>query len=584
MNIIGENTGQHINAVEYATGQIKSTEERQAIESHLADCAHCQAAVNAARAVDSDRASQNSQALISFVADFLVSTVTLIAPIVNQLAPPSPQSESAEPAINIPFIEPLRVLQPHVRTGAQRMRRFVGRFGLVLILTIGVLLLPQPDGLSEAGQHAMAAFIFTGSILALQPVSLPIAALMVPLALVALGVADTTLAFEPFSRPVVFLILASLFMAEGLRKQGLTRRLALQTLVAAGGKVSLILLGIMLIAGLLSMWVENTATAAVLIPVALTVASQVPDPKKAKGFLILLVIGIAYSASLGGMATVMGAGSNAVAASFLTEIRPFTFIEWMAYGVPAFILIFPATWFLLTRLIKVEVEYIDLDVVRQQLNEMGPFSRTEWELSLVMLVTIILWVSGSYLETSLGLPNTLLAPSMVAIMAVSYLAIRGIINWEDIKGVSWGIFFMVGAGLALGATLIRTGATDWIAELINPLVSGPPLIISLMLLIFLSALLTNVMNNTTITAVFVPILISLAVSDPTLNPVLMVMAVTLATTFGYSLPSASGRMALVGASGIIESRDMMRYGLVATFISALILGVFFYVLTLMNLI
>ena len=203
---------------------------------------------------------------------------------------------------------------------------------------------------------------------------------------------------------------------------------------------------------------------------------------------------------------------------------------------------------------------------------------------MVMLVTIILWIGGSFLEPTLGLPSTLLAPAMVAIMAVSYIAIRGIINWEDVKGVSWGIFFMIGAGLALGAALIRTGATDWIAELISPLISGPPLIISLLLLIFISALLTNVMNNTTIAAVFVPILISLALTDPSLNPVLMVLAVTLATTFGYSLPSASGRMALVGASGIIESRDMMRYGLITTLISAFILALFFYVISVLNLI
>jgi sodium-dependent dicarboxylate transporter 2/3/5 len=173
---------------------------------------------------------------------------------------------------------------------------------------------------------------------------------------------------------------------------------------------------------------------------------------------------------------------------------------------------------------------------------------------------------------------------MVAVMAVSYLAIRAIINWEDVKGVSWGIFFMIGAGLALGAALSRTGATDFVAELISPVVSGPPLIISLMLLVFISALLTNVMNNTTIAAVFVPILISIAMNDASLNPVLLVLAATLATTFGYSLPSASGRMALVGASGIIEPRDMMRYGLIATTISAIILGLFFFIVSTLNLI
>ncbi len=580
---MSDSQGQHINAVDYATGQ-QTTAEREAVEAHLADCLHCQAAVEAVRQVDAEWSSQNTRALVGYVADLLVSTVVLVAPIASQLSQPPPPPEPNEKTADPPFFEPLRVLQPHVAAGARGMRRFVGRFGMVLLLTTIVLLLPRPDGLTAAGQNALAAFVFTGSILALEPVSLPIAALMVPLALVALGVANTTEAFEPFSRPVVFLILASLFIAEGLRKHGLTRRLAFQTLVVAGGKVSRILLAIMLIAGLFSMWVENTATAAVLIPVALTVASQVPDPQKAKGLLILLVMGIAYSASLGGMATVMGAGSNAVAAGFLGEIAPFTFVDWMVYGVPAFLLLFPVTWLLLLKMIKVDVDHIDVETVRQQLQEMGPMSGAERELAVVMLVTIILWVGGSFLEPALRLPSTLLAPAMVAVMAVSYLAIRNIINWEDIKGVSWGIFFMIGAGLALGAALTRSGATDWVAELIRPVVSGPPMLISILLLIFISALLTNVMNNTTIAAVFVPILISLALTDPTLNPVLLVLAVTLATTFGYSLPSASGRMALVGASGIVEPRDMMRYGLVATVISAFILGLSFYLIAALNLI
>jgi sodium-dependent dicarboxylate transporter 2/3/5 len=581
MSPAGDNPERHISAVDYAAGHLLEV-ERQAAETHLADCVQCRAAVDAVRQLDADNVSQNTQVLVNYVADLLASTVMLVAPIANQLSqPPPPKPSQLEPEPP-PFFEPLRVLQPRVAAGAKNMRRFVGRFGIVLLLTILVLLLPRPDGLSAAGHRALAAFVFTGSILALEPVSLPIAALMVPLALVALNVADTTIAFEPFSRPVVFLILASLFLAEGLRKHGLTRRLALQTLVIAGGRVPQVLLGIMLIAGLFSMWVENTATAAVLIPVALTVASQVPDPNKAKGLLILLVMGIAYSASLGGMATVMGAGSNAVAAGFLQEVEPFTFVDWMRIGLPAFILLFPITWWLLLRLIKVDVKIIDVTPVQRQLKEMGPMSPAERELAGVMAATIVLWVGGSFLEPALNLPNTLLAPAMVAIMAVAYLAIRGIINWEDVKGVSWGIFFTIGAGLALGAALTRTGATDWFAGLINPLVTGPPLIVSLLLLVYLSSLLTNVMNNTTIAAVFVPILITLAVADPTLNPVLLVMAVTLATTFGYSLPSASGRMALVSASGIVNAKDMIRYGLAATLVSSLILGLYFYVLSLLG--
>jgi sodium-dependent dicarboxylate transporter 2/3/5 len=155
---------------------------------------------------------------------------------------------------------------------------------------------------------------------------------------------------------------------------------------------------------------------------------------------------------------------------------------------------------------------------------------------------------------------------MVAVIAVAYLAIRNIIDWEDVKGVSWGIFLIIGAGLSLGETLSRTGATDWFASLITPLVKGPPLFLSLLLI------------------VFVPILISMAETDPAFNAVQLVLPVTLATTFGYSLPSASGRMALIAASGIVDRGEMMRYGLVLTVLSSAVLGIFFYILVLLNLI
>jgi sodium-dependent dicarboxylate transporter 2/3/5 len=171
---------------------------------------------------------------------------------------------------------------------------------------------------------------------------------------------------------------------------------------------------------------------------------------------------------------------------------------------------------------------------------------------------------------------------MVAVIVVAYLAIRKIIAWEDVKGISWGIFLVIGAGLSLGEALNRTGATAWFADVIVPMVNGPPFFVSLLLLVLLSAILTNVMNNTTIAAVFVPILISLAQADPSLSAVQLVLPVTLATTFGYSLPSASGRMSLVAASGIVERGSMMRIGLLLTLVSSAILGLFFYLLTVLN--
>jgi sodium-dependent dicarboxylate transporter 2/3/5 len=343
-----------------------------------------------------------------------------------------------------------------------------------------------------------------------------------------------------------------------------------------------LLLGLMGIAAVLSMWVENTATAAVLIPVALTISKQIGDPKKAQGLLVLLVLGIAYSASLGGMVTIMGAASNAVASGFLTRIQPWTFLDWVRYGLPSFLLIFPLTWWLLLRVAPVEVQSLDIEPAREELGKMGPMSGAGKEILGTMAVAALFWVGGSFLETPLGLPPTLLSAAMVAVGAVSYLAIRQIVTWEDVKGVSWGIFLIIGAGLSLGEALNRTGATDWFAGLIAPLVTGPPLLVSMLLLVYLSALLTNVMNNTTIAAVFVPILISLAQSNPDFNAAQLVLPVTLATTFGYSLPSASGRMALIAATGIVSRSQMMRYGLILTVASSAVLALFFYALAVLG--
>lgn len=467
---------------------------------------------------------------------------------------------------------------PKVAGGIRRLPRFLGRFGIVIGLVATVLLLPAPEGVSPEGQRALALLVFTASILALEPVSLPIAALMVPLMQVGLGLADARLAFEPFSRPVVFLILTSLFLAEALRKYGLTRRLALATIVASRGGVPAVLFGLMAIAALISMWVENTATAAMLIPVAMTLSRQVTDPKIARSFLVLLVLGIAYSASIGGMATIMGAASNAVAAGLLAEIRPWRFTDWMRYGVPALLIIFPLTWWLLLRLCPVQVEKLEVDPARQALHKQGRISKNEWELLATLGFAICLWVGGEFLESYFSLPPTLLSAALVGVAAVAYLGVRGILDWEDMKGVSWGIFFTIGAGLSLGDALIRTGVTDWVASLLAPAVGALPFFVSLMVLVYASALLTNVLNNTTIAAFMVPILISIARSDPSFNAVQLVLPVALATTFGYSLPSASGRMALIAASGIVTRAEMMRTGTLMTLANSLVLGLYFYVL------
>ena len=574
----------HVIADEYVSGKMAPAARREA-DVHLSRCSTCKAAVEA-RLNEQARlfvgGSEGRRPEPTVKGEGADPGETGPVPKTEASAPEAEGIDALQPRLHQPGFEPVRILLPHFARKVWEVFSRIGRFGIVLGLTVAVLLLPSPEGISPEGHRALAVLVFTASVLALEPVSLPIAALMVPVVQVALGVANTTQGFEPFSRPVVFLILSSLFLAEALRKHGLTRRLALLTIIASGGEVRKLLLGLMGIAAVFSMWVENTATAAILIPVALTISRQVGDPKLARAFLVLLALGIAYAASLGGMATIMGAASNAVASGFLAEILPWRFMDWMRYGLPSLALIFPLTWWLLLRVVPVPLAHLDLEPVRKALNKQGRMGGNEWELLITAIVAIILWVGGESFEKRFALPPTLMSAAIVGVATVAYLAVRGILNWEDLRGVSWGIFLIIGAGLSLGDVLVRTGVTQWFAELIGPIVTGLPLVLSLLLLVLISALLTNLLNNTTIAAVFVPVLISLAKADPGFNAVQLVLPVALATTFGYSLPSASGRMALIAASGIVSRMEMLRYGVIMTLASSLVLAIFFYLLVVLG--
>ena len=462
-------------------------------------------------------------------------------------------------------------------------RRYVPfSFVVVLVLTGLVLVLPTPVGLSYDGQKALAAFVFTGLMFALQPVPLPFAGLMVPVLLVGLGLADSAGAFNTLSRPIIILILGSLFLAEALRKHGVTRRLAQVAIISSGGRVSRLLLSLMGIAALLSMWMENTATAAVLIPVALTISNQLEDKDEARELLMLLVLGIAYGASMGGMATVTGSASNAVASEFLSSVRVWTFLDWMMYGGLSLVLVFPVTWLALSRSMKVRVSVLDIERTRQEYAALGAMRGVEKEILGVLGAAIVLWIAGSRFEDVFALPGSFLSPAVVGVIAVSYLSVRGIIEWEDVRGVSWGMFFAISAGLALGEALVRAGTTDWFTVMVAPVFEEFPFIVGLVLVVVASALLTNMVNNATVVAVFTPILIELAAGNPAFNAVALVMPLTLATTFGYALPSASGRMALISATGYVDRGIMFRYGMLMALVGSVLLIAEFYVLWLLG--
>lgn len=481
-------------------------------------------------------------------------------------------------------IAPLELLQQPLQAGVRKvfdLRRML----YVLGLTVAVLLLPTPEGLTIEGHRALALFVFTGSILALEPAPLPIAALLVPIGQIALGINEARGAFAPFGNPVLFLILGSLFLAEALRKHGLTRRLALYAIVQSGGNFRLLVLGLMLITGLLSMWVLNTATTAVLIPVALTIAQRVQRPEEAKRALSLLILCIAYSASIGAMATVMGSGENAIASNSLDQVSAFGFgfLDWMKYGLPIVVTLLPLSWFLLFQVFRLSDITIDTTPVQQEIQRTGTLSIAEREILLVLGVSVLFWVAGSSIESWLSLPATILSNAVVAIAAVAVLSVEEIVDWNDLKGVNWGVFFVIGAGLTLGNALEITGANSWFAELLAPMLRPLPYIAILSVLVVLSFTLTQFMNNVTLGAILTPVLVTLGHASG-IAPERLLLPTIFSLALAYMLPSASARMTLVAVTGAVESKEMIRSGLIVGIPSALVILLYFYALSYFGLI
>lgn len=471
-------------------------------------------------------------------------------------------------------VTPLEVLQQPLQAGVRKvfdLRRLI----YVILLTSLVLILPRPADLSVEGHRALALFVFTGSILALEPAPLPIAALLVPIMQIALGIDQAPGAFAPFGTPVVFLIMGSLFLAEALRKHGLTRRLALYAIVLTKGRFHLLLMGLMAITGGLSMFVLNTATAAVLIPVVITIAQQVPNPDEGRKALIVLLLAIAHSSSIGAIATMMGSGENAIASGLLAQNVEFGFLDWMQYGLPIAVLLLPISWFVLPRLFQMPDITIETTPARQELARVGNLSSPERKIVVVLAVSVTLWITGATVESFLQLPATLLSSAVIAIGAVALLSVEDVVDWNDLKGVNWGVFFVIGAGLTLGDALTKTGASSWFAELMGPALQDLPYAAILVVLIVLAFVLTQFLNNVPLGAILTPVLITLG-NATGVDPVRLVIPVIFTVALAFSLPSGSARITLIAVTGAVNSKDLIRSALWVGLPGTLVIFVFFY--------
>lgn len=429
---------------------------------------------------------------------------------------------------------------------------------LIVIVTSIVYLLPAPAGLERPGNLGLTVMVFAGGLWVLEPIPLQVTGLIIPVSLVATGLLDVRAAFAPFSSPVVFLILGSLFLAESLRKHGLTRRLALDLIVRCEGNPKLLLLAIMIVASVTSMWIFSTAVVAMLIPVCLAIASRVDEEHRSR-FITVLLMALVFSSTLGAMSTILGASSNAVASGVLGRIGSWTFTDWMKYGTPLAFIYVPLTWFVIVITVYPDIDPISVDSIVDELHKYGDLSRAEKGILYILGGAIILWVFGPSIGSYLGLPADLMHSSIISLCAAALLFGTDIITWQDARQVNWGIYLIIGAGLALGKGLHTSGVSDWFAHFMSGIVTDTPYPVIAGFLVGVTALASNTVNNTTVVAILAPVM-SDAATTMGLTPRQLMLPMAFGATFGFIVPAASSRMALIYASGEVDPADMLRIG------------------------
>ncbi len=414
-----------------------------------------------------------------------------------------------------------------------------------------------------------------------EAVSISVTAL-IPLALFPLlGIGSIKEVASNYANPIVYLFFGGFVIALALEKVQLHKRIALSILKLTGTKANGIILGFMIATGLMSMWISNTASTVVMLPIAVSVIQLLMDDadgftKNDKNFALSIMLGIAFGANIGGMATLIGTPPNSVMLAFLNESYDIDigFFQWMIMGVPFSIVLMAITYFMITRVFYPNgLGNIGTseNIIQKELDKLGPISKGEKVVLTIFLFTAVSWMLRSQLNALL--PTVELTDTTISIIAALLMFIVPInykkgefpLLWEDTSRLPWGILILFGGGLALASGLADSGFITMIGDYISSQEDWSVWIVTAVL-IFIMLFMTELMSNVALVTILVPLVVGIAIGMDV--PVLqMVIPVTLASSCAFMLPMATPPNAIVFASGHVRVDEMARIGVVLNFIA-----------------
>ncbi|SFR48736.1 solute carrier family 13 (sodium-dependent dicarboxylate transporter), member 2/3/5 [Marinobacter daqiaonensis] len=475
-------------------------------------------------------------------------------------------------------------------SGTMPLSRRVGLFVGVVLLAITVLV-PAPEGLSEPAWAALGLMLLMASWWSTEAIPIPATAL-VPIVLVpALGLGSVKEATSSYANPIIFLFLGGFTLGLAMQRWNLHRRIALHILLIVGTSPKRQIAGFMLATAFLSMWVSNTATTIMMLPIGLSVLSMVDARDEASKwrFGVALMLAIAYAASVGGIATLIGTPPNALLAGYLSENQDIAvgFAQWMVIGVPVSVVMLALIWFWLTRTdfgIRDSAE--TGDSIRDELDDLGRMTTAEKRVAVVFGLTAMAWIFRPLVTEDL---MPWLSDTVIAIFAAVVLFLlrsgqrdgHALMDWETARDLPWGVLLLFGGGLALAGVISSSGLADAIAGSLSGL-GALPVILMIGLVVMVIIFLTEVTSNTATAAAFLPLLGALAVSQG-VAPLLLTVPAAIAASCAFMMPVATPPNAIVFGSGNLAISDMIRAGfvlnltgiVVVTLLSYLLLGVAF---------
>lgn len=440
---------------------------------------------------------------------------------------------------------------------------------LPLLITLFV---DPPAGLSVAGWHTVGAALLMAALWICESIPIPATALLPLVLFPALGMGDIKTTTAPYANPIIFLFLGGFVIALAMQRWNLHRRVAISLIGALGTKPARIVAGFLLASALVSMWVSNTATALMMLPIATSVVQLLPEHLRQradmKAFGVALLLAVAYGATTGGMATLIGTPPNALLAGYLSDIHGFNigFGQWMMIGIPVTLVTLPVVYWVLTRVsFKLGTDELPgmAALIQQEKRALGRLSRGEWSVAVVFVFTALAWVFQPMLSKAIPMlsDTTIAMTGALALFFIPVHARRGefVMNWESAKGIPWDVLLLFGGGLSLAGAIERHGVAKYLGTLFSGL-EGVPILLSLAVVCFGILMLTELTSNTATAATFLPIVAAIAISLGQ-NPLLFVVPTALAASCSFMLPVGTPPNAIVFGSGLITLPQMARAGM-----------------------